>query len=138
LVQKYEKLKGNKMKHVEIVEKVDGVKYIVLANAPIVTVEMRYRGNILSYGISYCRPDDEWNPVIGIRHALKKAIEKISKHMPKEIQKNVWDVFTPWFKTLAIQHIEDENKKFEKHVHKVDSILDKMNGLQIELDNEVL
>ena len=66
-------------RHKEFSVEVDVPEVVVsfVANAPLVTCEIRRKdGKLESWGVSYCRPMDEWNIEVGVRLALVSAVKK--------------------------------------------------------------
>lgn len=72
-------------RHKEFSVEVD-VPEVVLSfvvNAPLVTCEVRRKdGKLESWGVSYCRPTDDWNIEVGVRLAVVSAVKKWYPNSP--------------------------------------------------------
>jgi hypothetical protein len=118
--------------HVEygIIYTWDEYKYglSILVNRPITTIELSYlpvgeNPIIYGWGISYCRPDDNWNPVLGISKAATNLMEKykLSVRPSKDFVLTYWNAIEPIIDEVngkcelankrAMKHEEDRFRK---------------------------
>jgi hypothetical protein len=68
-------------------------KMTVNIKDPIVTIELLDMDMLLILGMAYCRPDDRWNPIIGVKLALDSAIAR--GNFPKDRKDAFWAAFKP-------------------------------------------
>lgn len=104
------------MKHYELATDIGDIKVSVIQNAPLVTVELRnMRGYLLSYGISYCRPEDKkhWDNIKGISLALQHAIK--NSKIPVD-SKKIWEFFVEEFKRIKLADIAEAKHRWETKI----------------------
>lgn len=102
----------------------------VVINNPITTVELLRLSEsgmrtIWDWGMSYCRPDDEWNPVHGVSLAVSNMFEKASNYpYSEEFRKTIWEVIEPLLKEISEEKWQKE-KLLEKatDIEKVKNIM---------------
>jgi hypothetical protein len=80
----------------------------VVINRPITTVELSRLNErdikvLWDWGMSYCRPDDDWNPVRGLSKAASNLLEKINGAAAKEFHTAVWNVIEPALKDISAE-----------------------------------
>jgi len=110
------------MRHLLINKQIGYNDINVLVNIPIVTIEITQKGQLISYGISYCRPTDTWDIITGIRHALKSALDKIDFPIDRE---EIWNIFVEEFKKIQMkQDIEYRIKAIRVRI-KLDKLIEK-------------
>lgn len=86
----------------------------VVINNPITTVELLRLSEsgmrtMWDWGMSYCRPDDEWNPVHGVSLAVSNMFEKASNYpYSEEFRKTIWEVIEPLLKEISEEKWQKE------------------------------
>jgi hypothetical protein len=94
----------------------------ILVNRPITTIELSYlpvgeNPIIYGWGISYCRPDDNWNPILGISKAATNLMEKYKLFIcpGKDFVLTYWNAIEPIIDEVNGKY-KLANKRASKHM----------------------
>jgi hypothetical protein len=91
-------------------------KALVVIRDPIVTIEGMYLDTLPILGMAYCRPDDRWNPIVGVKKALDSAIAR--GNYPKEDKMLFWEDFEPHrLRILKYYNRENEWRRINDHLN---------------------
>jgi hypothetical protein len=93
----------------------DLARALVVIRDPIVTIEGMELSTLPILGMSYCRPDDRWNPIIGVKKALDSAITR--GNFPEADKMLFWEDFEPHRLRILKYNREKEWRRINDHLN---------------------
>ena len=118
-------------RHKEFSVEIDVPEVVVsfVVNDPIVTCEVRRKdGKLETWGVSYCRPMDNWNAEVGVRLAMVSAIKRMYCFTNPEIIKKAVRHFIEKLEPVLDDLHEERKEERRREQEELKAIIQQMCG----------